>query len=595
MTKNERSLQWVIAGIFFVVCFAFFQWIYPNHLFFKEQMRIFLYTTDYFISFWDEPAWLSCYVGNFLIQFFHLTVIGPLIVTCVLLLLWYYSMRVLRKFGNGNMVSIYALFPVALEWGLICRLSYSIASTLTLIFVLWLFLGYIRIKNKRTSVWVAFILLPIIYSMVGSRLFVFSLMVIFYEGAKNRKRWWFWLSLLLSSYLYPLFMRHFYGLSIEEAYKYSHVDGLSVYFPALALILEIFALEIKSIRRIRLNRHSLLITFLVVFGFFSFVIAGTNRKREKVLAVDQAIYRGDWERVLDLSAGFDSPDILVSYYRNIAFSKKNELPQNLMDHYQRGADALFLPIDLRSSILPVFFSNEVYYQLGDMDMARHRAIEGILFSPKQRSVRQIKRLVEIDMRRGDIEEARKYLNLLDATLFYHSWARSKEEQLKGEETLSMEKRLPRKRDWEREHDILMSISDYPGVLSSLVAEYPENKQALDYLLCYYLLNENLNSFKNAFDTYYKGKFEVVPRLYEETLVQVLSKSSDEEVAGYQIPQDVIEDYQDYIHCKSGRKAKKVSEKAAFFFCYAARLLSIFIFKISLVFSIITFREVILQK
>jgi len=43
------------------------------------------------------------------------------------------------------------------------------------------------------------------------------------------------------------------------------------------------------------------------------------------------------------------------------------------------------------------------------------------------------------------------------------------------------------------------------------------------------------------------------------------------------------------------ETKKVSEKAAFFFCYAARLLSIFIFKISLVFSIITFREVILQK
>ena len=67
---------------------------------------------------------------------------------------------------------------------------------------------------------------------------------------------------------------------------------------------------------------------------------------------------------------------------------------------------------------------------------------------------------------------------------------------------------------------------------------------------------NLNSFKNTFDTYYKGKFEVVPRLYEEALVQVLSKSSDEEVAGYQIPQDVIENYQDYIHCKSGRKAKE---------------------------------------
>lgn len=300
----------------------------------------------------------------------------------------------------------------------------------------------------------------------------------------------------------------------------------------------------------------MLITFLVIFGLFSFVIAGTNREREKVLALDQAVYRGDWERVLDLSAGFDSPDILVSYYRNIAFSKKNELPEKLMDYYQYGADALFLPIDLSSSMLPVFFSSEVYYQLGDMDMARHRAIEGILFSPKQRSVRQIKRLVEIDIRRGDIEEARKYLNLLDETLFYHSWARSKEEQLKGEEDLSVKKRLPRKGDWEREHDILLSISDYPGVLSSLVEEHPENKQALDYLLCYYLLTENLNDFKNAFDTYYKGKFESVPYLYEEALVQVLSKSSDEEVAGYQIPRDIIEDYQDYIHCKLSRKTKE---------------------------------------
>ena len=52
---------------------------------------------------------------------------------------------------------------------------------------------------------------------------------------------------------------------------------------------------------------------------------------------------------------------------------------------------------------------------------------------------------------------------------------------------------------------------------------------------------------------------------------------------------------EFIVNSKNSKEKKVSEKDAFFFCYAARLLSIFIFKISLVFSIITFREVILQK
>ena len=44
-----------------------------------------------------------------------------------------------------------------------------------------------------------------------------------------------------------------------------------------------------------------------------------------------------------------------------------------------------------------------------------------------------------------------------------------------------------------------------------------------------------------------------------------------------------------------KNKKKVSEKDAFFFCYAARLLSIFIFKTYLVFSIVSLREVILQK
>ena len=54
--------------------------------------------------------------------------------------------------------------------------------------------------------------------------------------------------------------------------------------------------------------------------------------------------------------------------------------------------------------------------------------------------------------------------------------------------------------------------------------------------------------------------------------------------------------QQYIHKQIKYKSKKkVSKKDAFFFCYAARLLSIFIFKTSLVFSIIPLREVILQK
>lgn len=556
MTRNDRSLQRVIAGVFFMICFAFFQFIYPNHLFLKEQMRIFMFTTDYFISFWDEPAGLTCYIGNFLTQFFVLPVVGPLIVTGLLLLQWFLSMRILRKFGCGNMVGIYALLPVALEWWLMSRLTYNVSATLSLIFVMWIFLLYIRIRDKRLSFWVAFLCLPLIYSLAGSRLFLFSLMVIFYQGAKNKKNWLFWVLLLFSSYMFPLFMGRLYGLSIEEAYKYTYVDGFSVYFPALFLILEIFALQMQRVRRIRLERKNMLITGVAIFLVFGFVILSTNRKREKILAIDSAAYHGDWEEVLRLSASVSSQEVLAAYYRNIALAKKNALPDSLMSCSVHEANALFLPVDLRSSMLPVFFSNEVYYQLGDMEMARHRTLQGILYAPKQRSVRLIKRLVEIDLREGNVEDARKNLRLLESTLFYRGWAEAKKAQWKIKDEMPVENRLPRKEDWERTNDRMIPLSDYPEVLCRLIRQHPENRQALDYLLCYYLLNENLNAFKNAFDTYYKEKETDVPRLYKEALVKALSDEGKEEIDEYQIPHEVVDDYKRYLLGKTGRQAKE---------------------------------------
>lgn len=574
MTKKEYSLRWAMAVVFAIVCFTFFHWFYPNHLFLKEQMRIFLYTGDYFFSFWDEPAWFSCYVGNFLTQFYYLKVVGPLIVTLVLLSLWYVSMLVLRKFGGGNIVAVYAMLPVALEWGLLCRLTYNISTTLSLIFVLLIFLGYLKILDKRWSMVVAFLLLPVIYGLVGSRLFIFSLLIIFYEGAKNRKCWWFWFSLLVTSYLYPYFVRHFYGLTVEDAYKYSYVDGFSVYFPAVLLILEIFALHVKFIRRIRLNRQTLFTAVFILFVLFGGVILNTNRKREKILALDRAVYLGDWDRVISLSEKYDFSDLLVSYYRNIAWANKDQLPERLLSYEQYGTNSLFLPVSSISSMLPVFFSNEVYYQIGDKDMARRRAIQGILFTPKQRSGRMVKRLVEIDLETGNTVEALRYLDLLDATLFYRGWANEQRARLVSPVNTG-NYYLPRKKDWEQVPGVMPIAFDYPAQLDTLVKHHPDNKKALDYLLCYYLLGKKLDAFKSAYDTYYKDHFATVPRLYEDALLKwhVLMSNTNDQVIEYQFPAHIVKEYNEYQRLKMVNKTKeemrdRYSSRYWFYFDYS---------------------------
>lgn len=557
MTKNESLFRGIVAGVFAVVCFTFFQWFYENHLFLKEQMRVFLYTTDYFISFWDEPAWLSCYVGNFLTQFYYIKGVGPLIVTLTLLLLWYVSVLVLRKFGGGNMVAVYAMFPVALEWGLMCRLTYNISTTLSFVFVLALFLMYIKIKGKRLSIILAFVFLPVIYGMVGSRLFIFSLLIIFYEGVKNRKRWWFWLLLLVASYLYPYFVRHFYSLTIEDAYKYSYVDGFSVYFPAVLFVLEVFVLQVRSIRRIRLNKQILAISVFILFISFGTVIWNTNLKREKVLALDHAVYLEDWDRVIALSDRLESPGLLASYYRNIALATRDQLPEKLLDYNPSGSEVLFLPVDLRSPLFPLFISNEVYYRIGDMDMARRQVIQAIIMTPKQRSGRLMKRLAEIDLQRGDTTEALKYLTILDATVLYRQWAVNQKELLVNGES-SGDNHLPRKKDWVNSSGYMEAVSDYPDHLSEFVGKYPENKMALDYLLCAYLLDKKLNAFKETYEMYYKGRFTPVPRLYAEALFLewYLFSTVEEFAAGYPDSEGMRLAYDKFRQAKTGDETRE---------------------------------------
>ena len=82
--------------------------------------------------------------------------------------------------------------------------------------------------------------------------------------------------------------------------------------------------------------------------------------------------------------------------------------------------------------------------------------------------------------------------------------------------------------------------------------------------------------------------------HAKVIMDILKENSTE-LTGIIDDNPHIQEWMEYHVLSYDPKRMKVSEKDAFFFCYAARLLSIFIFKTSLVFSIVSLREVILQK
>src|SRR5665647_1171706 len=96
-------------------------------------------------------------------------------------------------------------------------------------------------------------------------------------------------------------------------------------------------------------------------------------------------------------------------------------------------------------------------------------------------------------------------------------------------------------------DKLNESYNYLASLDFLVQQNPNNLIALDYLLCCYLLNKDLKSFRKAYDQYGRLIKRPVPSLYSEALlIQLYSSNAPEnELESYAIPPQKIKEFLSY--------------------------------------------------
>ena len=99
---NERWTLWVIAGLG-VVCFCFFQLLYPYHFFFKGQNQLFLISWSYVSTMFAKPAWAACLAGEFLTQFYYYEFAGAAILTASLVILYWLAYLALSTLKLGSL------------------------------------------------------------------------------------------------------------------------------------------------------------------------------------------------------------------------------------------------------------------------------------------------------------------------------------------------------------------------------------------------------------------------------------------------------------------------------------------------------------
>lgn len=571
----KKHIAPICVGLFFIACWIFFFSLYPYHLHYKEQITLCVLRPDFLQTYLQKPAFVAEICGDYLTQFFLWTGGGSCILVCTFLLTWMGLRRALAKIGVTHHASLWALLPIVAEWGLSCHLEYPLSMSLGVLVSVWAFSLSALFTSARYRGILHFCMLIVLYGSIGAHFLIYTLLSVIYECRKNCRLSFF---LLIISILIPLSGSYLYYLTAGQAYFYPLINGYMLHRPFVFLLTESFLLlSMLALFAPRLNKQWVALSIILITGTFTLCKA-YDAAEEETLAYSSEAYFGRWDKLLRRSKANAHPSYLSAYYTNLAYARQGRLSEELMNHYQPAYHGLLLQINESTGYVYAMASPDALMECGDMAQAQHSAMLAMTFTPHQRSSRMLRRLAEIAIINEDYAVARKYLRMLSHTSLHRKWAEERLEIIRSGESESIPY-WANKRRMLPQQDTLFSANHWRASLANLIESNPQNKLAADYLLCFHLLNKDLELFKEDYDRYYYPTFgSLPPRLYQEALIACMNEHEDpqKQLKHYHISTQVYGDCLQYlaIHDDAkgdGRALQKQFGKTYWFYYYYAQL------------------------
>ena len=483
---NERWPLWVITGLG-VVCFCFFQLLYPYNFFFKGQNQLFLMSWSYVSTMFAKPAWAACLAGEFLTQFYYYEFAGAAILTASLVILYwlaYLALCTLKldslKFGRWIVLAV-ALAITIHEASCHLFYGYILSSTFSLIGGLLAFLVLRRVMGYRWP-WVLMAVLSgtlLCYWLFGYGVWVFLLLSAFVV-------WRVTVPVAVAfACLLPLIRSH-YNLNFSDLCQYPGVE--SFHLPDFLKETDFHMM------------HS------YETGDWDDVVE--TAEKDKVLNI--LTEKGSAQKKLIQEAQVSST--VRRFFYNLVQAQRGQLPDVLMNYYPNYLGTFTSMIGTQIPWMIFMNLHEFYYAIGDISRAERGAFMACVSVPANRNAYTVKRLAECALIRNDQKAAEKFLGLLRQTIPYKDWA----------EKASNDERYRQKAQFVNLQDTISPSEDSHNIMTQLLMSNPKNEVALDYLLCSLLLKKDIDNFKANYDMYCAAQPRI-KKLYQEALCIWLMK------------------------------------------------------------------------
>jgi hypothetical protein len=159
---------------------------------------------------------------------------------------------------------------------------------------------------------------------------------------------------------------------------------------------------------------------------------------------------------------------------------------------------------------------DVFIDLGVMNMGECALVESIERLGERPKI--LKRLALIAMVKQDINTARVYLGALSKTPFFGEWASNYLRLLDSGTNLSTDKRIRHLKSLMMENDYGFTGYQPERILLDLLDKNRYNHMAFEYLMAWYLLTSQLDSFVQNLHRLDDFDYPQIPPLYEQAIL-----------------------------------------------------------------------------
>ena len=534
MIKSWKPLLSLLFGVAVVI---FWSVPYMSGLCFQEQYQMFLFDTNYFLERIVLPGGLADYISEFLVQFYYMPVLGGTIIALLLMSIQAISWGLMKQYGMKAVFPGYLLsfVPSIVLW---CAMG---DQNLLLSFVVALsgalLMGWIhnRFHNRLVKVVFELVSTALVYWFLGPVVFLYAALMIGDTLMKGKQNGHIlsslgysaclliltvaWILLTTQSLQYPLY-RIFSGLNY---YRYpGTVSPLPLGVMIWTVVVVFFGMVPDGhawIKKLQQSKVVMALAYvLVIVASWFGIKASFDAMTYDLIDYDFLVRTEQWDKIIEKAEKKPATTPLSVSCVNLALSQKGMLADRLFEFYQNGGEGLF-PTFTRDMISPVSTA-EIFFRLGMVNDAERYMFEAQEAIPNYRkSARLTRRIIECEIINGNYQVAAKLLRRLQKTLFYSNWANQTMALLGNEKAINQHPIYGKLRKYrEKKQDFLFSDREMDQMLGLLFLNDNHNKMAYEYLMCYELLQRDMEKFMQYYPLGRFVGYDHIPRTFQEILI-----------------------------------------------------------------------------